>query len=64
MADEERLRVFVINLVRWPERLERFLADNTMPGPEFVRVIGIEGRTLDSRCKRTTPLPGPTGTSR
>jgi GR25 family glycosyltransferase involved in LPS biosynthesis len=47
MADEERLRVFVINLDRSPERLEQFLADNTMPGLEFVRVVGIEGQTLD-----------------
>lgn len=47
MAGEEKLRVFVINLDRSPERLQRFLADNTMPGLEFVRVVGIEGQKLD-----------------
>ncbi len=47
MTNEEKLRVFVINLDRSPERLQRFLADNAIAGLEFVRMAGIEGQKLD-----------------
>src|SRR5882757_577119 len=47
MADEDKLRVYVINLDRSPDRLERFMADNTMPGLDIVRVPGVEGQLLN-----------------
>src|SRR5258707_1743817 len=47
MSAEGKLRVFVISLDRSPERLKRFLADNTMPDLELVRVRAVDGQKLD-----------------
>jgi GR25 family glycosyltransferase involved in LPS biosynthesis len=47
MEAEEALRAYVINLDRSPDRLKTFLADNSMPGLEFVRMRAIDGQKLD-----------------
>jgi GR25 family glycosyltransferase involved in LPS biosynthesis len=39
--------VLVINLDRYPERMARFMAYNTMPGIEVERITAVDGEKLD-----------------
>ena len=49
MSTEQKLPVFVINLDRSPERLTRFLSDNSLPGIAIERVAAVDGSALDRR---------------
>ena len=47
MAAEDKLRVYLINLDRSRERLERFMADNGQPDLEVMRFPAVDGSKLD-----------------
>ena len=47
MSVEGKLRVYLINLDRSRDRLERFMADNAMPDLEIVRFPAVDGSKLD-----------------
>ena len=47
MPTASNIPVFVINLDRCPGRLARFIAYNSMPGIDIVRLSAVDGEKLD-----------------
>src|SRR5437764_8671637 len=47
MTSEGKLRVYLINLDRSPDRLKTFMADNAMADLESVRGQAVDGQKLD-----------------
>jgi glycosyl transferase, family 25 len=47
MSVEGKLRVYLINLDRSRDRLERFMADNAMPDLDIVRFAAVDGASIE-----------------
>jgi GR25 family glycosyltransferase involved in LPS biosynthesis len=47
VAGKDKIPVMVINLDRYPDRMARFMAYNTIDGVEIVRMQAVDGEKLD-----------------
>ena len=47
MSQKAKIPVLVINLDRYPDRMARFMAYNTIPGIEVERTTAVDGEKLD-----------------